>query len=368
MQQNNSEFQSKIFLLRRLLDKYNVGALLLRRVSSFAWATCGAKSYVNTVTSEGASSLLITAEHLYLATNNIEAPRLEQEEKLTKQGWEMHVSDWEMPLAGLHLLTSGLRLASDVPFPGAQEIGGEIAHLRARLTPEEGERFRQLGRLCSETLSVAGRAILPGMSEYQIAAIVGTEAQQRGVQPIVNLVGTDERINLFRHPLPTEKVLDKYAMLALSGRQHGLVCSITRLVHFGRVPEEIQRRIQATAQVNATLIGASRPGCSLGEVLEQGKQAYDQAGFPDEWRNHHQGGVAGYEPREYLAVTGSEDCIAEGQVLAWNPSIAGAKMEDTILVGRDRYENLTFTTDWPTFAVEVPSRQVSVQCALALER
>jgi Xaa-Pro aminopeptidase len=368
MQPINSEFQAKISILRRLLGKHKADALLLRRVSSFAWATCGATSYVNTATSEGAASLLITAEHLYLVTNNIEAPRLEQEEKLGEQGWKMHVSAWETPMAGLQFLTAGLKLASDVPFPGAQEIGGEIARLRAHLTPAEGERFRQLGRLCSETLSAAGRAIHPGMSEDRIAAIIGTEAQQRGVQPIVNLVGTDERTLHFRHPLPTGKKLEKYAMLVLSGRQHGLVCSITRLVQFGRVPEETQQRIQAVAQVNATLIGGSRPGRSLGEVLEQGKQAYAQAGFPDEWRQHHQGGVTGYEPREYLAVTGSEDLIAEGQALAWNPSIAGVKMEDTILVGRNGHENLTFTPDWPTLAIEIIGRQETVQCALVLER
>jgi Xaa-Pro aminopeptidase len=365
---NSPEFQSKIVLLRKLLDLYEVDGLLLRRISSFAWATCGASSYVNMASVEGAASLLITRQHMYLVTNTIEAPRLEQEEMLAEQGWEMRVSAWETPQAGLQSLVSGLRLASDVPFPEAQEIEAELARQRARLTPQEMERFRQLGKLCSEALSAAGYAIHPGMSEYQIAAIVSSEAQKRGVQPIVNLVATDERIMRYRHPLPTGKILEKYAMLVLSGRQQGLVCSITRLVHFGDVPAEIQRRVQAAAQVNATLIAASRPGWTLGDVLERGKQAYAHMGFPDEWRNHHQGGVAGYESREYLAVTGSGDRIAEGQALAWNPSIAGVKMEDTILVGSDCHENLTFTPDWPVLAVEIPGYPNKVSCALILER
>jgi Xaa-Pro aminopeptidase len=368
MQTDRTEFQTRVTLFRDLLDRHAADGLLLRRISSFAWATCGAASYVNIASTEGTASLLITRDHLFLATNNIEAPRLMQEERLVEQGWEPHISPWETPLAGLQHLTSGLKLVSDVPFPGAQEIGGQIAFLRARLTPQEGERFRQLGRLCSETLSAAIWAIQPGMTEYQIAAMTGAEAQQRGVQPIVNLVATDERIKHFRHPLPTAKVLEKYAMLALSGRQRGLVCSITRLVHFGRVPDEIERLIHATAQVNAALIGVSRPGISLGTALDQGKQAYAQTGFPDEWRNHHQGGVAGYESREYLATTGSNDLIFAGQALAWNPSIAGFKMEDTILVGPNGHENLTITPDWPMLEVEVPERQEKVCCALALER
>ncbi|MCX6035616.1 MAG: M24 family metallopeptidase [Chloroflexi bacterium] len=367
MKPTNPEFQTKISILRDLLDRHGVVALLLRRVSSFAWATCGVASYVNTATTEGAASLVITREHLYLVTNNIEAPRLEQEEKLADQGWEFQVSPWDTPQQALQSLTSGLSLVSDVPFPGSKDISAEIAHLRAHLTQEEGERFRQLGHLCAETLSVVTQVIHPGLSEYQLAALVGGQAQQRGIQPIVNLIATDERTYHFRHPLPTEKILDKYAMLVLSGRRWGLVCSITRLVHFGPLTDDLRERISATAKVNATLIANTRPGRRLRDVLAQGQHAYTSVGFPDEWRQHHQGGVVGYEPREYLASPTSSDMIAQGQALAWNPSIAGAKMEDTILVGVQSNEILTSTKLWPEMCIQIPGQPYKVTCALALE-
>ena len=367
MQPNIPEFQSKIFLLRDLLDKHDVDAVLLRRVSSFAWATCGASSYVNTATTEGAASLVITREHLYLATSNIEAPRLEQEEKLVDQGWEFQVSPWDTPQQALKNLTSGISLASDVPFPGSKDISTEIAHLRAHLTREEGERFCELGHLCAETMSAVAQIIHPGLNEYQLAALLGGQAQQRGIQPIVNLIATDERVYRFRHPLPTEKRLDKYAMLVLSGRRWGLVCSITRLVHFGPLPDDLRERIIATAQVNATLIANSRPGRKLSDVFIQGQQAYASVGFPDEWRQHHQGGVVGYEPREYLATPSSPDVIAQGQAMAWNPSIAGAKMEDTILVGAQSNEILTYTQLWPEMHIQIPGQPNNIPCALALE-
>jgi Xaa-Pro dipeptidase len=114
-------------------------------------------------------------------------------------------------------------------------------------------------------------------------------------------------------------------MLVLRGGQRGLVCSIRLLVHFGPIPEEIARRIQA-ALVNAALIAPSRPCMSLGFALEQGTQAYARAGYPEEWPNHHQGKVAGYESREYLATTGSNDLTYAGQALARNASIAGGMM------------------------------------------
>ncbi len=366
MQQENYEFQTKLNLLRQLLDRYGADAVLLRRVSSFAWATCGAASYVNTASSEGAATLIVTREHTYLATNNIEAPRLQAEEHLNDQGWEFVISPWETPMQGLQSLVSGRSLLSDVPFNSAQEISAEISRLRTHLMPAEAERFRQLGKLCAEAMTSAAMAVRPGLSEFELAALLGGETQKRGVQSIVNLIATDERIFQFRHPLPTEKRLDKYAMLVLSGRRWGLVCSITRLIHFGHVPADIQRRVQATAQVNTALIAASIPGRSLGEALERGKQAYADAGFPDEWRHHHQGGITGYEPRECLAVTGSDEQIAENMALAWNSSVPGAKTEDTFLAGQDGHDNLTYTPAWPMLVVELPDQKI-IQCAFALE-
>lgn len=77
------------------------------------------------------------------------------------------------------------------------------------------------------------------------------------------------------------------------------------------------------------------------------------AGFGDEWRLHHQGGPAGYEAREYLATPSSEDEVHEGQVFAWNPSITGTKMEDSVLVGADENVVLTAIDGWPTIPVEI---------------
>jgi Xaa-Pro aminopeptidase len=367
MSTSQSEFQTKIKLLRTLLEKHGKDAILLRRVSSFAWATCGAASYVNSAATEGAASLMITCDHLYLITNNIEAPRLEQEEKLAKQGWEFHISPWHTPTLGLENLISNLSLASDMPYPGSIDINMEIASLRSHLTPEEGERFRELGHLCAETLAAVALVIHPGMSEFHLAGLLDFEAQRRGIQPIVNLVATDERVFRFRHPLPTAKKMDKYAMLVLCGRRFGLVCSITRLVHIGHLTDELHTCISAVAQVNAALISHSRPGLRLSDVLAQGQEAYASVGFPDEWQQHHQGGIAGYEPREQLATPTSPDVIAEGQALAWNPSIAGVKMEDTILVGVQSNEILTPTPMWPVLSINIPGLPGNVLCHMILE-
>ncbi|MCJ7432891.1 MAG: M24 family metallopeptidase, partial [Anaerolineales bacterium] len=350
----HEEFQTRLSIMRALLDKHGVDGLLLRRVSSFAWATGGAASYINTAATEGAATLVITREAMYLATNNIEAPRLQDEEHLAEQGWEFVISPWQTPMQGLQTLIAGKSLVTDVPFPNAKDISPEIARLRASLTPEEGERFRQLGILCAETITAAAQAIQPGMSEFELAALLGGESQKRGIQPIVNLIATDERAYRYRHPLPTIKKLGKYALLVLSGRQRGLVCSVSRLVHFGKPPAELERCICAAAQVNAAFITHSRPGSTLRDIFARGQAAYAKIGYPDEWQHHHQGGVTGYEPREYIATSEAADVLSIGQALAWNPTVAGAKIEDTILLGPKTNEILTFTTLWPVEQVEIP--------------
>jgi Xaa-Pro aminopeptidase len=233
------------------------------------------------------------------------------------------------------------------------DLSPDLARLRANLTPEEGERFRALGRLCAGAIRRAAEAVQPGQTEYEIAALLAGEAEQRGVQPVVNLIATDERVFTFRHPLPTGKRLERYAMLVLCGRRSGLVCSVTRLLHFGRLPDELRRKAEALALVDAAFISATRPGQTLGQVFQQATTAYADNGFPDEWRHHHQGGPAGYEPREYVATPDSPDLVQIGQAYAWNPSIAGTKSEDTILITGSGSEILTATPGWPQLAVAV---------------
>jgi Xaa-Pro aminopeptidase len=348
-----NEFSQKIHRIRDLAASYNLDGILLQSPSSFAWMTCGASAYVNIASSESVASLLITPDKLYLITNNIEAARLEKEEELAAQGWDFCTDLWYKAEHTIPELTRGLRIGTDKFCPEAFDLTHDIAHLRANLTPEEGERFRTLGKFCAQAITSTARSIHPGQTEYEIAALLASEAQRHGVQATVNLIATDERIFHFRHPLPTEKKLDRYAMLILCGRKQGLVCSVTRLVYFGVLPAEIRRKAEAVAQLDATLIAATRPGRKLGDIFQRAIEMYASLGYPDEWKLHHQGGPAGYEPREYLALPDSSESIAPGQVYAWNPSITGVKSEDTILIGEETNDILTETDDWPTINVQI---------------
>jgi antitoxin VapB len=337
----------------QLLDKHNLDGLLIHQISNFAWATDGAASYINTAATNGVATLFVTRDSRHLISDNIESPRFEIEEHLKDQGWEFHTHRWDQPADALAELTRGCRIGVDGAFPGAVDLSGELAVFRSYLDFAEQDRFRSLSALCAQAMDEAIRGVKPGMTEFQIASLLSSATQARGVLPIVNLIATDERIYHFRHPLPTDKKMEKYAMLVICGRKEGLVCSLTRFVHFGELPAELQKKAQAVAHVDAAMIAATRPGVKLNEVFQAGKAAYAEVDFPNQWHLHHQGGPAGYDPREFVATDAVNVPIGLGQVYAWNPSITGCKSEDTILVGEENNDILSAIAGWPVIPIEV---------------
>jgi antitoxin VapB len=337
----------------QLLEKHKLDGLIIRQISNFAWATDGAASYINTAATYGVGTLLITKKARYLFADNIETPRFLKEETLDAQGWEFHSHQWDHSSESLEKITKGLALGADCPYPGAVDLSAELSVFRSYLDEGEWKRFRELSSLCAESMDEAIRDVQPGMTEYQIAGLLTGATHKRGVLPIVNLIATDERIYNFRHPLPTNKKMDKYAMLVLCGRQHGLVCSLTRLIHFGQLSDELKKKAEGVAYIDAAMIEATRPGKTVAEIFQVTKDAYAKVGFADEWKLHHQGGPAGYDPREFIATTSANASVGIGQAYAWNPSITGCKSEDTILVGETNNEILSIVDGWPTNQVEV---------------
>ncbi len=348
-----SEFDLKQSRIQNFLNNHKLDALLLQTSGNFAWATCGASSFIDRATTMGVASLLITKTNRYILTNNIEKPRIAGEEKLDDQNWDFQVAPWYEQNALLSKLTKGMRLGLDGNSPHAVDMSAEIARLRSQLTPQEGDRYKVLGSLCAQAMQQAIDVVRSGMTEYEIASHLSQATESKGVQATVILVATDERIFSYRHPLPTSKKLEKYAMLILCGRMGGLICSITRLIHYGPLSDELRKKGEAVAYIDAEMIAATRPGNTQGDVFRKAQEIYTVTGFADEWKLHHQGGSAGYAPREFTATPVSTEKIYTGQAFAWNPSITGSKSEDTILVGEHSNEIITEIAGWPTFDVKV---------------
>ncbi len=347
----SDELAAKLERTRALMDERGVAALWLRRVENVGWITGGVDVAVDTASAFGVASVVITRDTCELWTDTIEAPRLRAEDRLEERGFTFHVAPWHAP--GERPV--GDPLGVDDPLPGAVDLTRPLTALRTRLLPVEQERFRTLAVNCADAMQRAMLRVSPGMSEAEAAAALSYETRRFNINPIVVLAAADERVYNVRHPIPTDKVIDRYAMLVLCGRKHGLVCSVTRLVHFGPLPDDLRRKMDACAEVDAAMLAASQPGATLGEIFRVTQDAYARAGFDGEWKLHHQGGVAGYKAREVLATPDEPFTLEEGMICAWNPSITGTKSEDSVLVRASGQmpEVLTAIYGWPTRPIPV---------------
>ena len=351
------ELSQKRRRLKGWMEQNDLEAVCLARVANFAWYTGGLEPVIMLSSDRAEAALLVTAEQAYVVCNSVEHPRLRDEDRLGELGFAFHVSPWYHGMPAFADLVQGKRWAADWPIPGAQEVSAEVARLRFQLTPEEVERYRVVGRLTALALERAARAAKPGMTEVEIAGLLAAAALKQGVTPTLLLVGADERLFHYRHPVPTQRPLESYVMLVICGRRWGLVASATRLVHFRDLPDELSDKQQACAFVDATFNAATGVGARVPDIFARAAQAYAEAGFPDEWRKHNQGGAAGYESRDYEGSPSCDEVVLAEQGFAWNPSITGVKSEDTILVHENGIEFLTQTDDWPTLHVRVDDRE-----------
>ena len=51
--------------------------------------------------------------------------------------------------------------------------------------------------------------------------------------------------------------------------------------------------------------------------------------------------------------------VKENQAFAWNPTITGVKVEDTIISYKDKIEVITISDDWPMIEVSLNGKVYS---------
>lgn len=347
------EVAAKLARLRERMVAREIDAVHLRTIPNTGWITAGGSLYVGEGTDSAASAIVVTQDRAIALTDSIETPRLRQEEHLADLGFEFVTEPWYTRGAWLRLLQERVRVGSDSLDGAVVNMEPDLQDLRTHLQAEEVTRLREIGVLAVAAMDAAIRGVTPGMTEYEVAGRLAAACRARGGTGIVNLVASDERIADYRHPLPTDKPIDKYVMLVLSMRRQGLVAALTRLIHFGALPSVLRDKSRAVAEVDAKLILGTRPGCTMSEMFALARQAYRDAGYPEAIEQHHQGGSIAYKSREILAQPDNDTVIARQQAFAWNPSIRGVKSEDTMLVGPDGPEVVTKTAGWPTWEITV---------------
>jgi len=324
-----------------------LSAILLQRNENIAWATGGQVEARVAIPAESAiTSLLLTRTGgKYYLTSNNEAARLADEE-FSNLGYEPVITPWHQDtLSAVHRLVEDGKIGSDQTLPGFVPV--DIAPLRVPLTSAEVERFRWLAQHTAAATTETLLELEPGMTEDQMSASVAQRLIGAGILPTVLLMAVDDRIRKYKHAVSRGAVLEQYGMLNLCARKWGLAVSITRFIHFGPAPKQLIDGFSACAEVNANLLHASRCSATSADLFAVAERAYREAGFSGEEQLHHQGGPAGYLEREWVASPNGVQKLSKTKALTWNPSIRGAKVEDTALLQNGAIEVLTQTPSLP---------------------
>ena len=325
--------------LRELMERRGLGALLLRRPANFAWYTGGADNRVDHASPFGVADVLLTPEEEYVLTNNIEALRMRDEQT---PGFEVIEHPWHRDGAeAIGELIGDGPLGADFPLDGCPDVSDEVAPMRYVLDPVILERYRLVGADTAAAVVEAAESLSPGMSEYDAAACLAAACRRRGLYSPVLLAAADDRIARYRHPIPQGGFIRRRVMLVVSAERGGLYANVTRMVDFEEPKEDLVRRQAACEIILRRLREATCPGRPLSEVFLDCTRFYEEAGFPDEWRLHHQGGMTGYASREFMATPQTHREVRVGQAFAWNPSITGGKAEETFVLTESGPEVIT---------------------------
>lgn len=339
--------------IRNWLAEKNYDGVLLGRRNNYAWVSGGAKNHVLSSAETGIAYYVIRREGLELIADSSDLARMETEQNpLGAEGvlvpWYESVDEYVEQMA------AGKIYVSDTGVGGTKNVQSELMALRMRLSDAEVGKYREIGALCAKIVEGVCKEAKAGDTEEEIACRLKCRCLENGVSPDCVLVGADERILNYRHPMPTDKKAKNSLMVVLGGEKYGLNISMTRMVYFSDVPGEIRERYEKTAYIFACMQCMMTEGRTYGDYFAGVQRLYREAGYDGEWQMHHQGGPTGYACREFTAAPGMTEVMHAQTAYAWNPTIQGTKCEETTYFDGENTETFTATADWPRKRIHTP--------------
>jgi len=348
------EVDAKLAVLRALLERRGLEAAVLSGADAVGWATGGVSSPIERGVPTSPLWLVVRGDGADAVTTNVEYPRLDAEAGLRELGIPLHEAPWHEPFS---LDRAALALAD----AARERVGGlgadiedDLVEVRLALQPPERERLAALAVDSAAALEEALREWTPGERDLDVQARVSERLERVGAFGACLIVGGDDRVERFRHPLATGRPMTRLVMAVVVAEREGLHAAATRFACADGLSKSVRAARTAALAVEAATLEACVPGATYGEVLTALDRAYAEAGHPGAWAEHYQGGPVGYRQREFELVPTQTDLrwfsvpVDEGHALAWNPSVAGGgKAEDTYLVEEHGLRRLTDTGAWP---------------------
>ena len=225
-------------------------------------------------------------------------------------------------------------------------------------TLQEMERYKAVARESAEIIYELASWVEPGMTERHVLAHMWELFLDHDFDGDCMFVVSDGRINQYRHAVPRFKEIEKYVILAPAVFKAGLHVQISRMVSFGKPPEETCRRQADMIRMQAALIAAAVPGASLNSLLQRCFGLFDTMGYPEEKTNHVHGGPTGYRVSYSERSLDLKEVVKPNMAFSWYLTVSGAKTEETSLVNEERCELISVSQGWPMVEVEIGNRKL----------
>ena len=229
-------------------------------------------------------------------------------------------------------------------------IQSPLTSLRLIKDPEEIDCLRMSAQLGFKGYTFAASLLKEGMTEAEVALELEFFWRKLGAERLafdsIIAFGANSSMPHYR---AGQKVLEKNMSVLLD---IGVVLNhyhsdMTRVVFFGEVSQEIQKIYAIVEEAKNLALSSCRPGTLIGDLDRIARDWIENKGYGN-YFTHSLGHGVGLDIHEApLIRKTSKDAgmpLQEGMVITiepgiYLPSIGGVRLEDTIVINKNGYEN-----------------------------
>lgn len=240
-----------------------------------------------------------------------------------------------------------LLLLDTLGGPVHRFTGDTVGALRMRKDEEEYRALKMNALIADRAMQAGFKALRPGMSETELAAIIRDHFASEGATPQFWIVGGGPN-GAFPHHQVSEREFSEgdAVVIDIGGRKAGYPSDITRMAVVGHAPEGYEQVHAVVERAVAAALAAARPGVMAREVDAAARNVIAEAGYGDYFvhRTGHGLGVDGHEPPYITSV--ADTVLDAGMVFSIEPGIYlpdrfGIRLEEIVILRDDGPEILS---------------------------
>lgn len=256
------------------------------------------------------------------------------------QGRPIAVEKEALSLLVYERMAAGLGVGPGRLLEQVGDLTPVISGMRESKSEAELAFMQRAADIVNPALDAAMKAIKPGITEKQLAAILEEAMNQAGAQGFAFdthvLFGAKSALP---HGSTGDQVLEpnQVVLMDFGAMYQGYRSDITRTVSCGNWPGEMAKVYDTVLAANQAAIAAVKPGVALGEVDRAARRVIEEAGY-GEYFIHRTGHGLGLEVHEEPYVVGGNTKLCKpGHVVTiepgiYLPGVGGVRIEDDVVV------------------------------------